>query len=162
MSSFQRSVISWLINCFGMKIARDKIERNHRFIEEALELVQATGCTMTYVDMYIDNVFKNKETSAPYNTFPLDLPAGSHTYKAVAVDSCGNTAEASTTFTTPVTTPTTKKCDFNNDTKVDSNDLFILLANFNKTVTINTKGDCNSTSTVDTNDLFILLAGYGK
>src|SRR5687767_679466 len=43
--SFQNRVQPWLMDCSGSEIAGDKIERNHRFLEEALELVQALGCT---------------------------------------------------------------------------------------------------------------------
>ncbi|AWN47205.1 hypothetical protein DK419_13485 [Methylobacterium terrae] len=42
---FQQRVDPWLIACFGEEVARDKQERAHRFLEEALELVQAAGCT---------------------------------------------------------------------------------------------------------------------
>lgn len=34
-----------MLRCFGGEIAADKVERNHRFLEESLELVQAAGCT---------------------------------------------------------------------------------------------------------------------
>jgi hypothetical protein len=44
-ASFQSRVDSWLIACFSETIARDRQERAHRFLEEALELVQAAGCT---------------------------------------------------------------------------------------------------------------------
>lgn len=42
---FQARVLPWLLDCFGQAIADDKTERNHRFLEEALELVQSCGCT---------------------------------------------------------------------------------------------------------------------
>lgn len=42
---FQRRVQDWMQDCFGPTIAADKVERNHRFLEEALELVQSLGCT---------------------------------------------------------------------------------------------------------------------
>jgi len=42
---FQHRVQPWMRACFGDAIAGDKVERNHRFLEEALELVQACGCT---------------------------------------------------------------------------------------------------------------------
>ena len=42
---FQSRVEPWLIECFGEAVANDSQERSHRFLEEALELVQATGCT---------------------------------------------------------------------------------------------------------------------
>lgn len=44
-ASFQTRVAPWLIECFGPLIAADTQERNHRFLEEALELVQACGTT---------------------------------------------------------------------------------------------------------------------
>lgn len=42
---FQHLVAPWMQACFGAEISADKIERNHRFLEESLELVQACGCT---------------------------------------------------------------------------------------------------------------------
>lgn len=54
---FQSRVCWWVLSCFGMDIARDKVERNHRFIEEALELVQATGCTRSEAHQLVDYVF---------------------------------------------------------------------------------------------------------
>jgi NTP pyrophosphatase (non-canonical NTP hydrolase) len=44
-ASFQNRVKPWMDSCFGPTISADKVERNHRFLEEALELVQASGCT---------------------------------------------------------------------------------------------------------------------
>ncbi|WP_235008462.1 hypothetical protein [Candidatus Halocynthiibacter alkanivorans] len=40
---FQTRIRPWMIACFGEDIWGDKTERNHRFIEEALEPVQSTG-----------------------------------------------------------------------------------------------------------------------
>ena len=57
MAGFQRSVKHWLNVCFGQKIARNKTERNHRFIEEALELVQATGCTQSEAHQLVSYVY---------------------------------------------------------------------------------------------------------
>jgi hypothetical protein len=45
MSLFQLKVMHWMLECFGAKIANDKAERNFRFLEESLELVQAGGMT---------------------------------------------------------------------------------------------------------------------
>lgn len=55
--TFQQEVDRWLIACFGEEIARDTVERNHRFIEEALELVQAGGCTASEAHQLVDYVF---------------------------------------------------------------------------------------------------------
>lgn len=56
-TSFQSRVLPWLVECFGEEIAADKTERNHRFLEEALELVQATGCTQSEAHQLVDYVY---------------------------------------------------------------------------------------------------------
>lgn len=55
--SFQNRVKPWLLACFGEQIAGDREERNHRFLEEALELVQACGCTASEAHQLVDYVF---------------------------------------------------------------------------------------------------------
>ena len=40
-----------------MDICRDRQERNHRFLEEALELTQACGCTISEAHQLVDYVF---------------------------------------------------------------------------------------------------------
>ncbi|WP_419902103.1 DUF551 domain-containing protein [Kiloniella sp.] len=55
--SFQAGVDSWMEACFGSEISKDRIERNHRFLEEALELVQSTGCTSSEAHQLVDYVF---------------------------------------------------------------------------------------------------------
>lgn len=57
MQTFQERVWPWLNECFGTEIARDRTERNHRFLEEALELVQAGGCTQSEAHQLVDYVF---------------------------------------------------------------------------------------------------------
>lgn len=56
-ASLQARVEPWLMACFGHEISGDKIERNHRFLEEALELVQACGCTRDEAHQLVDYVF---------------------------------------------------------------------------------------------------------
>ncbi len=56
-TDFQSRVHPWLLACFGAEIAADKAERNHRFLEEALELVQATGCTQSEAHQLVDYVY---------------------------------------------------------------------------------------------------------
>jgi len=55
--SFQSRVQPWLMACFGAMIAGDREERNHRFLEEALELVQACGCTASEAHQLVDYVY---------------------------------------------------------------------------------------------------------
>ena len=120
------------------------------------------------VDFSVDGgAVLSSDTTSPYsydlNT--VTLTNAIHTIKVTAYDSAGNSNSATATVTvsnTATPPPTVKKCDFNHDNLVDTNDLFILLANFNNTVPANTKGDCNNDTKVDTNDLFILLGVYGK
>ena len=57
---FQNSVNRWLIACFGLAISRDKVERNHRFLEESLELVQSTGCTKDEALQLVDYVYSRE------------------------------------------------------------------------------------------------------
>lgn len=54
---FQSRVLPWIIACFGEQIAGDKIERNHRFLEEALELAQSCDCTRSEAHQLVDYVF---------------------------------------------------------------------------------------------------------
>jgi hypothetical protein len=55
--TFQARVHDWIIACFGAEIGADVIERNHRFLEEGLELVQANGCTASEAHQLVDYVF---------------------------------------------------------------------------------------------------------
>lgn len=72
--NFQTRVDRWLIACFGIEIARDKAERNHRFLEEALELVQACDCTKEEALKLVDYVYgrdvgeKSQEVGGVMNT----------------------------------------------------------------------------------------------
>lgn len=55
--SFQGRVQPWMMACFGAEISADTAERNHRFLEESLELVQACGCTASEAHQLVDYVF---------------------------------------------------------------------------------------------------------
>lgn len=54
---FQRRVGDWMTRCFAPEIIIDKLERNDRFIEEALELVQACGYSADRAHALVDYVF---------------------------------------------------------------------------------------------------------
>ena len=56
-ASFQDRVQPWMQECFGPEIADDRSERNHRFLEEALELVQSNECTESEAHQLVDYVF---------------------------------------------------------------------------------------------------------
>lgn len=55
--TFQARVEPWLMACFGEEIADDFRERNHRFFEEATELVQACGMTSSEAHQLVDYTF---------------------------------------------------------------------------------------------------------
>src|SRR5271156_6766463 len=55
--SFQNRVAPWMQLCFGPTISADTVERNHRFIEEALELAQACGAPRDDCHQLVDYVF---------------------------------------------------------------------------------------------------------
>ena len=63
--TFQSRVRPWLIACFGEAIAADRGERNHRFLEESLELVQSTGCTRSEAHQLVDYVFDRPAGDPP-------------------------------------------------------------------------------------------------
>jgi len=56
-SAFQSRVQPWMMACFGDVISADVMERNHRFLEEALELVQACGATAAEAHQLVDYVY---------------------------------------------------------------------------------------------------------
>jgi NTP pyrophosphatase (non-canonical NTP hydrolase) len=55
--SFQARVGLWMEACFTPEIIADKLERADRFIEESLELVQATGYSAERAHALVDYVF---------------------------------------------------------------------------------------------------------
>lgn len=57
LKAFQAKVHAWMLACFGPAIAADAAERNHRFTEEALELVQACGMTASEAHQLVDYVY---------------------------------------------------------------------------------------------------------
>lgn len=63
--SYQRSVFKWVLTCFGEAVAHDTKERNHRFLEESLELVQSLGATKEEALMLVDYVYSRPEGDPP-------------------------------------------------------------------------------------------------
>lgn len=57
LEKFQSRVAAWVIKCFGDTVAYDRTERNHRFLEEALELAQSLNCTKDEANLLVDYVF---------------------------------------------------------------------------------------------------------
>jgi len=56
-AGFQAEVSQWMTVCFGETIKADKVERCDRFIEEALEFVQAVGYSADRAHALVDYVF---------------------------------------------------------------------------------------------------------
>jgi hypothetical protein len=57
IDSYQDRVGEWMKACFGHAIAADGTERNHRFLEEGVELVQSLGCTEAEAHLVVSYVF---------------------------------------------------------------------------------------------------------
>ncbi len=64
VGDFQLRVRAWMLECFGVEISNDRTERNHRFLEESLELVQSLGCTQSEAHQLVDYVF-NRPVGEP-------------------------------------------------------------------------------------------------
>lgn len=58
---FQKRADNWVITCFGIGTARNTVERSHRFIEEALELYQASGGDLSSAQKLAVHVFAKPE-----------------------------------------------------------------------------------------------------
>jgi hypothetical protein len=56
-ADFQSRVAPWMLETFGSAIASDARERNERFLEESLELVQACGISREACHRLVDYVF---------------------------------------------------------------------------------------------------------
>lgn len=54
---YQVRVREWMLIAFGIHIARDRAERRHRFLEEALELIQSLDGTAEEAHQLVDYVF---------------------------------------------------------------------------------------------------------
>lgn len=54
---FQDRVNAWFRACFNSAPKDDKVERYHRFLEEALELVQSFGCNQADAHQLVEYVY---------------------------------------------------------------------------------------------------------
>lgn len=62
---YQSRVREWLLACFGAEIASDVVERNFRFLEESLELVQSLGCSKGEAMSLVNYVYE-RPVGEPY------------------------------------------------------------------------------------------------
>lgn len=63
-SSFQQRVSDWIAACFPPSASLDRNERTHRFLEEALELAQGSGCSRSEALALVDYVYGRPEGKA--------------------------------------------------------------------------------------------------
>lgn len=63
--AFQRRVNAWMIDCFGEPSTMNRTNRNHRFLEEAIELVQANGCSREEVERITKYVYDRDVGEVP-------------------------------------------------------------------------------------------------
>lgn len=55
--TFQNRVNDWLQECFPPYVREDRCDRTHRFLEEALELAQANGCSREDAEELVKYVY---------------------------------------------------------------------------------------------------------
>lgn len=89
---FQRRVHDWIVACFGEEIGADKVERNHRFLEESLELVQSLGCSQSEAHQLVDYVF-NRDIGQPFQEVGgvMNTLAALCTASHLDMEMCGDT-----------------------------------------------------------------------
>lgn len=92
VEAFQRGVDKWMDACFNAEIKADVVERSDRFLEEALEFVQAAGYSADRAHALVDYTFGrpqgeiNQEVggvmvtlAAMCNTLGVDIGAAAET-----------------------------------------------------------------------------------
>jgi len=65
MKDFQQRVGKWVISCFGINVAHNVKERNYRFLEESLELVQSLNLTKDEAINLVNYVY-GRPKGVPY------------------------------------------------------------------------------------------------
>lgn len=63
-NDFQSRVGDWMLECFGDEISKDKLERCHRFLEEAMELVQALDMPKEHAQSLVEYTY-SREAGKP-------------------------------------------------------------------------------------------------
>lgn len=89
-SSFQSRVYVWLKMAFGDGIANDTLERNHRFLEESLELLQAKGACKDGVSKMVRTIYNDR-----YDVFDGLFGLNKNDIAGMALISLANLCEAS-------------------------------------------------------------------
>ena len=64
LTVLQTLVRRWCVRAFGQEVADNHRERNHRFLEEALELGQSLGCTQEDAHVLVDYVYGRPQGQA--------------------------------------------------------------------------------------------------
>lgn len=90
--SFQERVLAWALKCFGKEVAYSKMERNYRFLEEALELVQSCGCEKEDALKLVDYVYGREkgETTQEVGGVMVTLASFCNANK-INMEDCANT-----------------------------------------------------------------------
>lgn len=65
MNMFQAGVRKWMVAVFSVKTRQSKSERAFRFLEEAVELVQATGMTQEDANRVVAYVYSQPHIGEP-------------------------------------------------------------------------------------------------
>lgn len=84
---FQKTVWGWINDCFGDQTAKDPTERNWRFLEESLELVQSLECSAEDAHKMVNYVF-DREKGEPHQEVGGVMVTLSALCSASGIDLC--------------------------------------------------------------------------
>lgn len=92
LKELQREVDLWVRQCMGDAEAEDKRQRAFRFLEEALELVQAAGMTRDQVNALADYTFGRPPAPGPADEVGgvLNTLAALCNASGISMDACAN------------------------------------------------------------------------
>lgn len=89
-TDFQNEVARWLVATFDPATCWNAAERNHRFLEESLELVQSLGCTADEAHQLVDYVFGRPVGEPPQEVGGVMVTlAALCAAKYLGMDECG-------------------------------------------------------------------------
>lgn len=90
LAVLQTLVRRWCVRAFGQEVADSHRERNHRFLEEALELCQSLGCSQEDAHVLVDYVYGRPQGQPGQEVggvmITLAALCGAHTHLSMDVE----------------------------------------------------------------------------
>lgn len=88
---YQERVVNWLYQCFSKEVVESSSERNQRFLEESLELIQSTGLTEKAAHKMVEYVY-SRPIGEPYQEVGgvMNTLAALCYVNGLSMEECGN------------------------------------------------------------------------